>query len=57
MVEWMSCPVKSKDIFLVCVYERVSLNLEPALYCFMVWVRALDVSDSLLGIAVVDPGI
>lgn len=53
----MSSSVNSKDISLVHVCEGVSLNLEPALYCFMVWVRALDVSDSLLGITVVDPGI
>lgn len=48
MVEWvMSCLGNSKAILLVHVYEGVSLNLEPAFYCFVVGVHILDLTASL----------
>lgn len=55
MVEWMSGSVNSKVIFLVRVYEGVSLHLESAL--FAPWFGSvLDVSDSVLGITAMGPG-
>lgn len=53
----MSCLVNSEAILLVDVCEGVSSNLEPILYGFVVGVQVLDLSNSLLGIIVVDLGI